>query len=200
MPIRRNPASDGPSNRREDPPFVERDERDPEALRARVHDKTAEPDRDPAHVDTTGETRIQAGAASPRAGERDRSAGTLPVQETSPAGSPAVRIKSPASSSPPSSADSPASKVATKRLLAQDTTDDLQKRMHNAVSSFVDNPTDAVAEAESVTQQISKLLVDALEQRRHELEQARRDTGGDTEQLRQALLRHRDHINGLLSM
>lgn len=191
MPIRRNPGSDGPSNRRDDPPFVERDERDPEALRARVHDKTAEPD--PAHVDTTGETRIQAGAASPREGERQRSSGTLPVQDTTGAGAPSARSRT----SPP---DSAAAKVASRQLLPQGASDDLQKRMHDAVASFVDNPTDAVAEAESVTQQISKLLVDALEQRRHELEQARRDTGGDTEQLRQALIRHRDHIKSLLSM
>ncbi|GAA2918462.1 hypothetical protein GCM10010518_01300 [Kitasatospora cinereorecta] len=79
-------------------------------------------------------------------------------------------------------------------LLPAEEQDALTRRMHQAVSDFVESPRHAVEEAESTFDRIVAGLTEALEERRHVLRSSWQapDTEARTEELRVALQQYRD--------
>ncbi|MGC4946868.1 hypothetical protein ACLQ2N_11815 [Streptomyces sp. DT224] len=89
------------------------------------------------------------------------------------------------------------------RLLPAGDQDRLARRLHQAVTDFVESPHRAVAEAESTFDAVVAGLTDALQERRSTLHVGERD-GGDpgarTEELRITLQHYRDLTERLLKV
>ena len=91
--------------------------------------------------------------------------------------------------------------AGSHELLAHDATDTLARRLQHAVSEFIDEPRDAVAEADMVLGELAEQVTEAVEQRRRSLRtswQASTDDTADTEQLRLALRDYREMTQRLL--
>ncbi|KUJ58489.1 hypothetical protein PV336_00810 [Streptomyces sp. MI02-2A] len=91
-------------------------------------------------------------------------------------------------------------------LLSPDASDELGMRLQHAVGGFVDNPREAVEEADHVVEEAAARLAEALASRRRTLKASWQDTGdgphatADTEQLRLALRDYRATAERLLRM
>ncbi|WP_371597732.1 hypothetical protein [Streptomyces sp. NBC_00564] len=85
------------------------------------------------------------------------------------------------------------------RLLPQDECDKFELRIRHAVGGFVDEPRDAVAEADQVLEELAARFTDAVSRRRTKLRTSWQEkTGADTEQLRLALRDYREVTERLL--
>ncbi|MFD9332761.1 hypothetical protein [Streptomyces sp. NPDC060065] len=85
------------------------------------------------------------------------------------------------------------------RLLPQDECDKFELRIRHAVGGFVDEPRDAVAEADQVLEELAARFTDAVSRRRTKLRTSWHEkTGADTEQLRLALRDYREVTERLL--
>ncbi|AWT42997.1 MULTISPECIES: hypothetical protein [Streptomyces] len=89
-------------------------------------------------------------------------------------------------------------------LLAREESEELEQRLTQAVTRFVDGPRDAVAEADRVLEEIAARFTEAVTRRRRTLrttwQNTDDDAGGtaDTEQLRLALRDYRELAQRLL--
>ncbi|MFD3926313.1 hypothetical protein [Streptomyces sp. NPDC058614] len=85
------------------------------------------------------------------------------------------------------------------RLLPQDECDKFELRIRHAVGGFVDEPRDAVAEADQVLEELAARFTDAVSRRRTKLRTSWHEkTSADTEQLRLALRDYREVTERLL--
>ncbi|HZQ35191.1 MAG TPA: hypothetical protein VFD32_04610 [Dehalococcoidia bacterium] len=86
------------------------------------------------------------------------------------------------------------------RLLDGSLTDELRRRWTDVQASFVDEPRQAVKQADGLVAEVMKQLAETFAQERSHLEQ-QWDRGGDvsTEDLRVALRRYRSFFERLLS-
>ena len=86
------------------------------------------------------------------------------------------------------------------RLLDDSLTGDLRRRWTDVQASFVDEPRQAVKQADGLVAEVMKQLAETFAQERSHLEQ-QWDRGGDvsTEELRVALRRYRSFFERLLS-
>lgn len=80
--------------------------------------------------------------------------------------------------------------------------DKLTQRLHHAVNTFVDGPRQAVEEADSVLEDATRCLTDAVAERRDSLRTtwAGKDRQAETEELRVALRTYRELTERLLRM
>lgn len=85
-------------------------------------------------------------------------------------------------------------------LLAKSAADQYRRRLRENLAGFVDNPADAVAGADELLQEAIDRVAEAMAKRREELSAERTAAGGDTERLRQILLRYRMALEGLVTM
>ncbi|MEV5897960.1 hypothetical protein [Nonomuraea fuscirosea] len=93
-----------------------------------------------------------------------------------------------------------ASPAPAVSLLGSDPAD-VQDRWHDLQAGFVDDPRDAVQRADSLLEEVTASLHQALESRIRELQDLWKDTGDhDTEQLRLALRSYRDVMQRLLPL
>ncbi|QNP72975.1 hypothetical protein IAG44_28445 [Streptomyces roseirectus] len=89
-------------------------------------------------------------------------------------------------------------------LLAHDECDKLEERMRHAVAEFVDQPREAVAEADQVLEELAARFTEAVTRRRRTVRGAWQSpdgdgaASGDTEQLRLALRDYRELCERLL--
>jgi hypothetical protein len=98
---------------------------------------------------------------------------------------------------PPPASASPGPAVS---LLGSDPAD-VRDRWHDLQASFVDDPRDAVQRADSLLDEVTASVHQALEGRIRELQDLWKNTGHhDTEQLRTALRSYRDVMHRLLSL
>lgn len=92
------------------------------------------------------------------------------------------------------------------RLLPRDECERFAQRLQHAIGEFVDEPRDAVQEADQVAQEVVARLSEAVSSRRRTLKRSWQDTsddahgGADTEQLRLALRDYRVTVERLLSL
>lgn len=92
------------------------------------------------------------------------------------------------------------------RLLPHDESDKLSLQLQHAVAGFVDEPRNAVEEADHVMEEVTSRINDALTQRRRTLRTSWQDgadkqgNAGDTEQLRLALRDYRELADRLLHL
>ncbi|MEV7886369.1 hypothetical protein ACWD3I_10120 [Streptomyces sp. NPDC002817] len=92
------------------------------------------------------------------------------------------------------------------RLLPHDECDKLSLRLQHAVAGFVDEPRNAVEEADHVMEEVASRVTDAMTQRRRTLRTSWQDgedkhaDAGDTEQLRLALRDYRELADRLLHL
>lgn len=91
-------------------------------------------------------------------------------------------------------------------LLAHEESEELEQRLTQAVSRFVDGPRDAVAEADRVLEEIAARFTEAVTRRRRTLRMTWQNTDSgdatgtaDTEQLRLALRDYRELAQRLLN-
>jgi hypothetical protein len=107
----------------------------------------------------------------------------------------------PASTAPPApSGGSPQTGEATSRLslLASIDRDSIRSRFVDIQAGFVDEPRQAVQEAEGFVDELVQRLVEALETERAKLKSAIDD--GSTEDLRLALRGYRAFVDRLLTL
>ncbi|NNN36989.1 hypothetical protein HLK59_42920 [Streptomyces sp. S3(2020)] len=92
------------------------------------------------------------------------------------------------------------------RLIPHDESDKLSLRLQHAVAGFVDEPRNAVEEADHVMEEVASRVTDALTRRRRTLRTSWQDgadkhgNAGDTEQLRLALRDYRELTDRLLHL
>jgi hypothetical protein len=92
------------------------------------------------------------------------------------------------------------------RLLPHEECDKLQLQLQHAVAGFVDEPRNAVEEADHVMEELASRVTDALTHRRRTLRTSWQDgedkhgNAGDTEQLRLALRDYRELADRLLHL
>ncbi|MFB4285863.1 hypothetical protein ACBJ59_62170 [Nonomuraea sp. MTCD27] len=100
----------------------------------------------------------------------------------------------------PPPASVPASPAPAASLLGS-VPADVQDRWRDLQSCFVDDPSDAVQRADSLLQEMTASVHQALESRIRELQDLWKNTGDhDTEQLRLALRSYRDIMHRLLPL
>lgn len=85
-------------------------------------------------------------------------------------------------------------------LLAKSAADQYRRRLRESLAGFVDSPADAVAGADVLLQEAIDRVAEAMAKRREELSAERTAASGDTERLRQILLRYRMVLEGLVTM
>ncbi|GAA4055057.1 hypothetical protein [Streptomyces shaanxiensis] len=87
-------------------------------------------------------------------------------------------------------------------LIPQSDRDKLTLRLQQALTTFVDNPLQAVEEADAVFDEVATQFTDALAERRRVLRSGWQapDTDVQTEELRLALTRYREITDRLLYM
>lgn len=85
-------------------------------------------------------------------------------------------------------------------LLPKSAADQYRRRLRENLAGFVDSPADAVAGADTLLQEAIDRVAEAMAKRREELSAERTAAGGDTERLRQILLRYRMVLEGLVTM
>lgn len=103
---------------------------------------------------------------------------------------------------PRTAPDVPGTAHADGPLVSRNDQDKLSRRMHHAVTDFVENPRRAVEEAEGTFDEIVSGLTEALAERRRVLRAGWReqDTEAQTEELRVALQHYRDISEQLLKI
>ncbi|MFE2867354.1 hypothetical protein [Embleya sp. NPDC059259] len=195
------PGTAGPG--RDDAPVVERDERDRAARQARVTDGAGP----------------GSGGIPPAPTEPPSVAG-LPHRrhdDVEPYGTSVLPVRNAADSAPPapsagagarsSSNRTPTARKTSRRtgpaaepLFDRETGEELHARFRDTLAAFVDSPADAVSDADEVAARLTKLVTDAIQARRDELEQVRRAAGDDTEQLRLALHKYRSFVQAMLKL
>lgn len=74
----------------------------------------------------------------------------------------------------------------------------LQRRWRDVQSAFVDNPTEAVQQADGLVEEVVEALTSSLHARTSRLRESWRD--GDTEQMRQALQDYRGVLERLMTL
>ncbi|WP_236578615.1 hypothetical protein [Streptomyces tendae] len=174
-------------------------------------DITGEPPGTTAGPDVTGEPGTTAGAGTP-----DRPETTAEPGTTAGAGTPARPGSAPEPGSTPEpgaaaeapSAVTPAGAAgAAEPLLAAGESDRLGRRLHHAVTGFVDAPQASVEEADRVLEEISARFTDAVAHRRRTLRSSWQEAGPDggapstdTEQLRLALRDYRELADRLMRL
>ncbi|MGV9620945.1 hypothetical protein [Streptomyces tendae] len=164
---------------------------------------TAGPDitgerRSTAGPDVTGEPGTTAGAGTPAR------PGTTPEPGAAPESAPESAVESAVAAEAPS-AVTPAG--AAGPLLAPGESDRLGRRLHQAVTGFVDAPRASVEEADRVLEEITARFTDAVAHRRRTLRTSWREAGPDggapstdTEQLRLALRDYRELADRLMRL
>ncbi|WP_439676180.1 hypothetical protein [Embleya sp. MST-111070] len=185
----------------EDAPVVERDDRDRAARQARITDGAG-----PIPPAPTDPPPAPAADLPHRQHDDVEPYGTsvLPVRgagksSTAPAAAGAGTRS--ASGRQPAARRTPARRTVTgDALVDRDTGEELNARFRDTLSTFVDSPAEAVSDADEVTAQVAKLATDAIQARRAELEQLRREAGDDTEQLRLALQKYRAFVQVMLKL
>jgi len=194
----------GPSH--DDAPFVERDERDRAARQSRVSDNAEPSSRGLPHQqhDEAEPYGTSAHTTPPAAGTTTPAKNTAtPAQPKSPPAAPrsttGTRSGAGADTSgrTPTPERTPRTGEEGKSLLGSSDGEALQSRFRDALASFVDSPADAVSDADDIAAQVVKLVTDAVQAKRSELEQLHRDAGTDTEKLRLALHKYRAFIEGM---
>jgi hypothetical protein len=97
--------------------------------------------------------------------------------------------------------EAPGADTDTEPLFASDQSDRFTTRWQEIQTSFVDQPRDAVAEADTLVADLMQRLAASFSQERERLE-AQWDRGDDvsTEELRVALTRYRSFFDRLLSV
>ncbi|WP_432183810.1 hypothetical protein [Streptomyces tendae] len=168
---------------------------------------TAGPDitgerRSTAGPDVTGEPGTTVGAGAP-----DRPETTAEPGTTAGAGTPARPGSTP---EPGAAAEAPSAVTpagAAGPLLAAGESDRLGRRLHHAVTGFVDAPRASVEEADRVLEEISARFTDAVAHRRRTLRSSWQEAGPDggapstdTEQLRLALRDYRELADRLMRL
>ncbi|WP_432162015.1 hypothetical protein [Streptomyces tendae] len=158
-----------------------------------------------AGPDVTGEPGTTAGAGAP-----DRPETTAEPGTTAGAGTPARpgSTPEPGAAAEASSAVTPAGAAgAAEPLLAAGESDRLGRRLHHAVTGFVDAPQASVEEADRVLEEISARFTDAVAHRRRTLRSSWQEAGPDggapstdTEQLRLALRDYRELADRLMRL
>ncbi|MYW06520.1 hypothetical protein [Streptomyces sp. SID3343] len=208
------PGASGPS--RDDVPFVERDDRDRAARQARVTDgprpdidsPPAAPKAPPAAHGLPHQQHDEAepyGTTVHAVPNKDRDA-PPPPPSTPPRPTRDVGGRSPASAdtptkvSPRHNGDADGAPDAEAHMFDRAAAEDLNHRFREALAGFVDSPSDAVADADEIAAQVTKLVTDSIRTRRNELEQVKSTAGGDTEQLRLALHKYRTFLQSMLKL
>ncbi|MFD7467648.1 hypothetical protein [Streptomyces tendae] len=164
-----------------------------------------------AGPDVTGEPGTTAGAGTP-----DRPETTAEPGTTAGAGTPARPGSAPEPGStrePGEAAEAPSAVTpagaagAAGPLLAAGESDRLGRRLHHAVTGFVDAPQASVEEADRVLEEISARFTDAVAHRRRTLRSSWQEAGPDggapstdTEQLRLALRDYRELADRLMRL
>ncbi|MGV9507355.1 hypothetical protein ACWDQZ_17290 [Streptomyces tendae] len=154
--------------------------------------------RSTAGPDVTGEPGTTAGAGTPAR------PGTTPEPGAAPESAPESAVESAVAAEAPS-AVTPAG--AAGPLLAPGESDRLGRRLHQAVTGFVDAPRASVEEADRVLEEITARFTDAVAHRRRTLRTSWREAGPDggapstdTEQLRLALRDYRELADRLMRL
>ncbi|MFF3245876.1 hypothetical protein ACFYWY_19535 [Streptomyces sp. NPDC002870] len=104
---------------------------------------------------------------------------------------------------PVSSADSPArTRGSEQQLFPQGERDKLAIRLQQALNNFVENPRQAVEQADSAFDEVATHVMDTLAERRRVLRASwqGQDTDAETEELRLALRQYREITERLLRM
>ncbi|MGW5564283.1 hypothetical protein ACWEWD_12785 [Streptomyces tendae] len=161
-----------------------------------------------AGPDITGEPGTTAGAGTP-----DRPGATAEPGTTAGAGTPARPGSTPEpGTTPESGAAAEAPSAVTPAgvagpLLATGESDRLGRRLHHALTGFVDAPRASVEEADRVLEEISARFTDAVAHRRRTLRNSWQEAGPDggapstdTEQLRLALRDYRELADRLMRL
>ncbi|WP_030570704.1 hypothetical protein [Streptomyces aureocirculatus] len=119
------------------------------------------------------------------------------AKQRAPQAAPAEPARAPHQSgiSPANSGQTP-----TKMLITQGDRDKMTMRLQQALSTFVEDPHQAVQEADSVFEEAATHLTDVLSERRHTLRASwqDRDTETQTEELRLALRQYQEITERLL--
>ncbi|MFE3204213.1 hypothetical protein [Embleya sp. NPDC059237] len=183
----------------EDAPVVERDDRDRAARQARITDGAG-----PIPPAPTDPPPAPAADLPHRRHDDVEPYGTsvLPVRGAGKSSTAAAGAgTASANGRRPAARRTPARRtVAGDALVDRDTGEELNARFRDTLSTFVDSPAEAVSDADEVTAQVAKLATDAIQARRAELEQLRREAGDDTEQLRLALQKYRAFVQVMLKL
>ncbi|MCX5414727.1 hypothetical protein [Streptomyces sp. NBC_00059] len=163
---------------------------------------TTDPRKVPATDPFSTTDARKAPAATPTATARTTSADTTARDTTARgprSGGPGDHDVPPA---PRTAPDVPGTTQADGPLVSRDDQDTLSRRMHHAVTDFVENPRRAVEEAEGTFDEIVSGLTEALAERRRVLRAGWReqDTEAQTEELRVALQHYRDISEQLLKI
>jgi hypothetical protein len=93
--------------------------------------------------------------------------------------------------------DVPASPVAA--LWSDETTEGFRTRWREVQLCFVDDPSGAVHQAQTLTAEVVDAMTTALGKQRDDLDQWRTAGASDTEELRVALRRYRDFLDQVLN-
>ncbi|MBO4258648.1 hypothetical protein [Streptomyces griseorubiginosus] len=134
-----------------------------------------------------------------------RTSGTTGVTDTTELTEPGTAASGPGSITS-GTGSSTSGTGSTARLLPHDECDKLELRLRQAVSGFVDEPRNAVREADQVVEEIAGRFAEAVTRRRRTLRSSWQDgdearnkgTHPDTEQLRLALRDYRELAERLL--
>ncbi|MFE1240144.1 hypothetical protein [Streptomyces tendae] len=180
---------------------------------------TAGPDitgerRPTAGPDTTGESGTTAGAGTPYRPEPTAEPGTTAGAGTSArpgtTAEPGTMPEPGATPEAGAAAEAPSAVTpagAAGPLLAPGESDRLGRRLHHAVTGFVDAPRASVEEADRVLEEITARFTDAVAHRRRTLRTSWQEAGpdggapsADTEQLRLALRDYRELADRLMRL
>ncbi|MFF1695635.1 hypothetical protein ACFVXC_18715 [Streptomyces sp. NPDC058257] len=118
-----------------------------------------------------------------------------PHEPVTGSGSPAPAAVTPVTPIPPVTESAPESE-----LLPRDERDKLGLRLQQALSAFVDDPRQAVSEADSLFDDAVRHLTETLAERRRTLRTSwqGQDSEAQTEELRLALRQYRESVEQLL--
>ncbi|WP_456293739.1 hypothetical protein [Streptomyces tendae] len=177
---------------------------------------TAGPDitgerRPTAGPDTTGESGTTAGAGTPYRPEPTAEPGTTAGAGTSArpgtTAEPGTMPEPGATPEAGAAAEAPSAVTPAGPLLAPGESDRLGRRLHHAVTGFVDAPRASVEEADRVLEEITARFTDAVAHRRRTLRTSWQEAGpdggapsADTEQLRLALRDYRELADRLMRL
>lgn len=166
---------------------------------------------------TEDRSRQLDGAAAPSAarptGSAHRPGQESPVAERTPSPERKTEAKAPAPRGP-GGASSPAPAAATRGTARQKPTDrartpwkprprstaGAEDGLREARGTFVDDPAQAVEQADALAEKVTDALVNALAERRAELRSAWHAEEPDTEALRLALLEYQSYVEGLIDL
>lgn len=140
--------------------------------------------------------------------DRDRASRQARVSEKTgsalkpPAGSIPAPARASASRAAATAAGAPVvgGETTLPPLLGTKVADAYRKRLRETLAGFVDSPADAAAGADVLLQEAIDQLADALAKRREELSRERQASAGDTERLRQSLLRYRKVLESVVTL